>query len=181
MRRPVAALITSLWFLAAPGLGGVLVPYLLTGWRVGQVPWPVRLAGVALVLLSTVLLALCFARFVTEGSGTPLPSAPTETVLVGGPYRYVRNPMYLAGLGVVLGQALLLGRPSSSSTPGAWRSASPLSSTATRSRCCGVGTATPTTPTVAPSRPGGRTTGRGPGRTASVPTRGGPVAHERPA
>jgi protein-S-isoprenylcysteine O-methyltransferase Ste14 len=111
MRRPVAALITSLWFLAAPGLGGVLVPYLLTGWRVGQVPWPVRLAGVALVLLSAVLLALCFARFVTEGSGTPLPSAPTETVLVGGPYRYVRNPMYLAGLGVVLGQALLLGRP----------------------------------------------------------------------
>jgi Phospholipid methyltransferase len=26
------------------------------------------------------------------------------------PYRYVRNPMYLAGLGVVLGQGLLLGR-----------------------------------------------------------------------
>jgi protein-S-isoprenylcysteine O-methyltransferase Ste14 len=110
VRRPVAALITSLWFVAAPGIGGVLVPYLLTGWQAAAVPWPMRVVGAVLVLLSAMLLMAWFARFVTEGAGTPLPSAPTEGLLVGGPYRYVRNPMYLAGLCVVLGQGLVLGR-----------------------------------------------------------------------
>ena len=51
-----------------------------------------------------------FARFVTEGAGTPAPIAPTERLVVGGAYRYVRNPMYLAVLGVIVGQALLLGQ-----------------------------------------------------------------------
>ena len=110
MRRPVAAVVTALWFVIAPGLGGVLVPYLLTGWQGTGMPWPVAALGAFLLVATSILLVLCFARFVTEGRGTPLPAAPTETVLVGGPYRYVRNPMYLAGLGVVLGQGLLLGR-----------------------------------------------------------------------
>src|SRR6266540_351001 len=42
--------------------------------------------------------------------GTPAPVAPTETLVVGGLYRYVRNPMYVAVVAAVLGQALLLGR-----------------------------------------------------------------------
>ena len=52
-----------------------------------------------------------FARFVVEGFGTPAPVAPTERLVVGGPYRYVRNPMYLAVGATIVGQALLLGRP----------------------------------------------------------------------
>src|SRR5512144_657395 len=99
MRRPTAAVVTAVWFVLAPGLGGVLVPYLLTGWHGTGLPWPVTVLGVLLLVAASILLVLCFARFVTEGHGTPLPAAPTERVLVGGPYRYVRNPMYLAGLG----------------------------------------------------------------------------------
>src|SRR5262249_24201293 len=45
-----------------------------------------------------------------EGRGTPAPPAPPEHLVVRGLYRYVRNPMYLAVLAVILGQALLLGR-----------------------------------------------------------------------
>jgi protein-S-isoprenylcysteine O-methyltransferase Ste14 len=51
-----------------------------------------------------------FARFVAEGVGTPAPVAPTRELVVGGLYRYVRNPMYLAVLAAIVGQALMLGR-----------------------------------------------------------------------
>jgi len=54
---------------------------------------------------------MAFARFVTEGLGTPAPVAPTERLVVGGPYRYVRNPMYVAVDATIAGQALLLARP----------------------------------------------------------------------
>jgi protein-S-isoprenylcysteine O-methyltransferase Ste14 len=56
------------------------------------------------------VLLHAFARFVSEGIGTPAPVAPTEHLVVGGAYRYVRNPMYLAVGSVILGQALVLGR-----------------------------------------------------------------------
>jgi protein-S-isoprenylcysteine O-methyltransferase Ste14 len=46
-----------------------------------------------------------------EGRGTPAPVAPTERLVTGGVYRYVRNPMYLAVIAIIAGQALLLGQP----------------------------------------------------------------------
>ena len=48
-------------------------------------------------------------RFVVEGLGTPFPAAPTKNLVVGGLYRYVRNPMYLAVIAIILGQAAILG------------------------------------------------------------------------
>ncbi len=61
-------------------------------------------AGVAVILNA-------FARFVLEGVGTPAPVAPTEKLVVGGLYRHVRNPMYVAVASTIIGQALLLARP----------------------------------------------------------------------
>ena len=66
--------------------------------------------GAALVVVSGAVLVQAFARFVVEGLGTPAPSAPTEHLVVGGPYRYVRNVMYIAVTGAIAGQALLLCR-----------------------------------------------------------------------
>jgi protein-S-isoprenylcysteine O-methyltransferase Ste14 len=57
------------------------------------------------------VLVHAFARFVTEGAGTPAPVAPTKRLVIGGLYRYVRNPMYLAVIAVITGQAVLLGSP----------------------------------------------------------------------
>jgi protein-S-isoprenylcysteine O-methyltransferase Ste14 len=62
------------------------------------------------LVVSVAVLVQAFARFVLEGRGTPAPVAPTERLVVGGLYRYVRNPMYVAVVGAIVGQALLLGR-----------------------------------------------------------------------
>ena len=103
----------SLVFLVVvPGVVAGLVPWLLTGWdAAADVPVPVVVAGVALTAAGAAALLHAFARFVLEGLGTPAPVAPTEHLVVGGLYRYVRNPMYLAVAAVIVGQALILGRP----------------------------------------------------------------------
>jgi protein-S-isoprenylcysteine O-methyltransferase Ste14 len=69
------------------------------------------LLGVLMLLAGTAVLVHAFARFVVEGIGTPAPIAPAAHLVVGGLYRYVRNPMYLAVISAILGQALLLWRP----------------------------------------------------------------------
>src|SRR5260370_10684024 len=50
-----------------------------------------------------------FARFALQGLGTPSPIAPTQNLVVTGLYRYVRNPIYVALVAVILGQAALFG------------------------------------------------------------------------
>jgi protein-S-isoprenylcysteine O-methyltransferase Ste14 len=87
-----------------------LVPGLITGWDTGRTWVLLQLAGVVLVVAGAVVLVQAFVRFVVEGLGTPAPVAPTRRLVVGGLYRYVRNPMYLAVGATIVGQALLLGR-----------------------------------------------------------------------
>jgi protein-S-isoprenylcysteine O-methyltransferase Ste14 len=114
VRRGVAAAGSSVFFVLAPGVVAGVVPWLLTGWRVRRpLPYwaPLRVAGVALLAAGALVLVQAFVRFVVEGVGTPAPVAPTEHLVVGGLYRYVRNPMYLAVLTMIVGQALVLGQP----------------------------------------------------------------------
>jgi protein-S-isoprenylcysteine O-methyltransferase Ste14 len=54
-------------------------------------------------------LVRAFARFVMEGRGTPAPLAPPDRLVIGGDYRFVRNPMYVALITAVLGQAMIFG------------------------------------------------------------------------
>lgn len=109
MRRRSSVIGSTAFFLAAPCVVAGLVPWLLSRWRLGGSPWwlPARVIGTALVLAGLVVLVRAFARFVLEGRGTPAPVAPTETLVVGGEYRYVRNPMYVAVEALIVGQALL--------------------------------------------------------------------------
>src|SRR4051812_15587202 len=88
-----------------------LVPWLLTGWRSSNPATAIVVIGAALIALGTGVLLHAFGRFVFEGRGTPAPVAPTDRLVVGGLYRHVRNPMYLAVGATIVGQALLLGRP----------------------------------------------------------------------
>ena len=77
-----------------------VIPWLLTGFDVRAEWWaPLRVLGALLVLAGAAMLVSAFARFVVEGLGTPAPIAPTEELVVGGLYRYVRNPMYVAVVG----------------------------------------------------------------------------------
>lgn len=111
MDRTRAAAGSAAFFAAAPGVVAGLVPFLLTRWRAGDAPLALRVGGGAMVAASLPLLVSSFARFVAEGRGTPAPVAPTENLVVTGAYRYVRNPMYVAVVGAIVGQGLLLGRP----------------------------------------------------------------------
>ena len=102
-----AALGSVLFLAVAPGVAAGLVPWLLTGWDAdGDVAWPFVAAGVVLVAAGAGVLLHAFGRFVVEGLGTPAPVAPPEQLVVGGLYRYVRNPMYLAVAATIVGQAL---------------------------------------------------------------------------
>lgn len=112
MRARAAA--GSLLFLAlAPGVVAGVIPWWLTSWEVEEpLPFwlPARIIGVVLLTGGAVVLVHAFGRFVVEGVGTPAPVAPTEHLVVGGLYRYVRNPMYLAVAATIVGQGLVLGR-----------------------------------------------------------------------
>jgi protein-S-isoprenylcysteine O-methyltransferase Ste14 len=111
VKRPTAAAGSALFFAVAPVVVAGVIPYLLTGWEAGGDWWlPLRLLGAALVVAGGAVLVQAFARFVVEGLGTPAPVAPTEHLVVGGPYRYVRNVMYVAVTAAIAGQALLLSR-----------------------------------------------------------------------
>jgi protein-S-isoprenylcysteine O-methyltransferase Ste14 len=71
----------------------------------------VRVLGVVLLVAGLVAVIQAFVRFVVEGLGTPVPFAAPERLVVGGLYRHVRNPMYVAALAIVVGQSLTLGQP----------------------------------------------------------------------
>jgi protein-S-isoprenylcysteine O-methyltransferase Ste14 len=102
------------FLLVAPGVVAGVVPWLLTGWELRD-PLPgwmvLRVVGVLLIATGAAVLLEAFLRFALQGLGTPAPVAPTEHLVVGGLYRYVRNPMYLAVAATIVGQALLLGQP----------------------------------------------------------------------
>lgn len=103
---------TALFVAVVPGTVVVLVPWLLTRW-VLEPPFlgatATRVLGVLLILLAAPVFVSFNLRFVREGHGTPAPIAPTQHLVVGGPFRRVRNPGYLAVLGLIVGQALVFG------------------------------------------------------------------------
>ncbi|MFR9797505.1 methyltransferase family protein [Streptomyces sp. MS06] len=111
MRRSRAAVGSSVFMALAPGTVAGVVPWWVTGWQTGYWWLPVRLLGAVVLLAVAAVLVHAFTRFVVEGLGTPAPIAPTEHLVVGGLYRHVRNPMYVAVTASIGGQALLLGRP----------------------------------------------------------------------
>lgn len=114
MKVRQAALGSALFFLVGPGTVVILIPWLLSRWRFDAPPpglaWlsiSGRVAGVVLILVGGGFLVHAFVRFVVEGFGTPVPAAPPSRLVVGGAYRHVRNPMYVAIFAVIAGQALL--------------------------------------------------------------------------
>lgn len=105
-----AALGSALFFVAAPVTVAGLIPWLITGWRIKSgtaTTWLLRPIGIVLVVAGGAILVHSFVRFVVDGIGTPAPIAPTQHLVVGGAYRFVRNPMYLGVAALILGQALI--------------------------------------------------------------------------
>ncbi|HVS00670.1 MAG TPA: isoprenylcysteine carboxylmethyltransferase family protein [Thermoanaerobaculia bacterium] len=78
--------------------------FTLPGWA--------RPLGWILVLAGALLALWCISTFVARGRGTPAPFDPPREFVAAGPYRYVRNPMYIGGFGVLFGSGLVLRSPS---------------------------------------------------------------------
>jgi len=105
-----AAVGAALFFVVAPGGVAGLAPYLISGWRREHLlPGALRAVGAVLIVLGVLSVVESFARFVLRGHGTPAPVAPPKHLVVSGQYRHVRNPMYVALVAIVVGQAVWLG------------------------------------------------------------------------
>lgn len=68
---------------------------------------PLRWLGLIPLTIGALIAVYCFAHFVARGRGTPAPFDAPRRLVVTGPYRYVRNPMYL-GTGLFIGGCAVL-------------------------------------------------------------------------
>lgn len=104
----------SVWFLAFYWLLFFFLPSVSIEWN-AELGWPVlrsgptRILGALMVVCGVGVLAHCTGLFAFVGRGTPVPVAPPEKLVIGGLYRYSRNPIYVANVAVWLGMFLWAG------------------------------------------------------------------------
>lgn len=110
--RGFALLGSAMFLLLAPGSVAGFVPWWIGGWRVHS-PFfgftALRVIGSFLMAAGAVILLEAFLRFALQGMGTPAPLFPPKNLVVTGSYRYVRNPMYVAVVSLILGQGCVFG------------------------------------------------------------------------
>ncbi len=98
-----------LFTLVAPGTVTVFIPYWLLTSRTTSSVLDLglfRYSGLLFIGIGVALYFWCLWHFTFSGRGTPAPIAPTETLVVQGPFRWVRNPIYVAVVAILLGEAL---------------------------------------------------------------------------
>jgi len=107
MPRTLSLIIRNLLFtIVVPGLGGAWVPWWIL-MRQGRAATPAAWEAAPVIVAGAVLYGWCVWNFAAVGRGTPgVWDAPSRLV-AAGPYRWVRNPIYVAALLVVLGEAWL--------------------------------------------------------------------------
>jgi protein-S-isoprenylcysteine O-methyltransferase Ste14 len=112
MKRASAMFGSAIFLVVAPGTVAGYVPWRICHWRLAPPLlgfFPFRVIGALAIASGLPILLDSFARFANQGLGTPAPIAPPEHLVVAGPYRYVRNPMYVALSLLNVGQGLLFG------------------------------------------------------------------------
>jgi protein-S-isoprenylcysteine O-methyltransferase Ste14 len=97
-----------LFTIVVPGAGGVYVPWLILT-RHGASPAPAAWYAVPLIVIGICLYVSCVWVFAAIGRGTPGPWDAPRRFVVAGPYRWVRNPIYIAAVLIVSGEAWLFG------------------------------------------------------------------------
>jgi len=96
--------------LVAPGTVLGLIPGVIIADGRGRVPatiGPGEVLALALIAGGVGLYASCLRLFVLVGGGTPAPVDPPSAMVAVGPYRFVRNPMYVGVVTALVGEALL--------------------------------------------------------------------------
>ncbi|HEV8483964.1 MAG TPA: isoprenylcysteine carboxylmethyltransferase family protein [Blastocatellia bacterium] len=101
----------ALFTVIVPGTVAVLVPFRILSRRSYsfELRGPLQYLALLLLLLGTAVYLRCVWDFAVTGRGTPAPIDAPKVLVVRGLYRYVRNPMYVGVLLVVLGWSALFG------------------------------------------------------------------------
>ncbi len=99
----VAFVLTWVWVAVAVRSYDARLPFVVAPW--------LRPVGVAFAIAGLLLDAWCVTTFIIRGRGTPAPFDPPREFVASGPYRYVRNPMYIGGFLVLLGAGLATRSP----------------------------------------------------------------------
>jgi len=94
--------------VVVPGLGGVWLPWRLLAQH-GRLPGSAAWEAAPVIAAGAVLYVWCVWNFAAVGRGTPGPWDAPSRVVAAGPYRWVRNPIYIAALAIVGGEAWLFG------------------------------------------------------------------------
>ena len=101
---------TIIFTFLAPGTVTVLIPYWLLSSPAAPPPMQLgvfRYFGALPVLIGAAIYCWCAWDFTFAGRGTPAPFDPPKELVVRGLYRYVRNPIYVGILSILLGEAFL--------------------------------------------------------------------------
>jgi len=92
---------------------GVILPWVIMTYMPGPSTeigdW--RWAGLALLVAGGVVCLWCVAQLITAGQGTSAPFYPTKKLVATGLYRYSRNPMYVGGVLLLIGEAVIGASP----------------------------------------------------------------------
>jgi protein-S-isoprenylcysteine O-methyltransferase Ste14 len=104
------ALKTLIFTIFVPGTVAFVLPWLILGQApsgevLSPTPW---LLGLLPLLIGVGLYLWCAGAFTFVGKGTPAPIDAPIFLVRSGPYQWVRNPMYLGVLAIIVGQAILL-------------------------------------------------------------------------
>jgi len=62
-----------------------------------------QICGIILMMIGGVIGLLCIVTFIIKGKGTPAPFDAPKKFVSSGPYKIVRNPMYLGGITILIG------------------------------------------------------------------------------
>lgn len=100
---------TLAFTIVVPGTVAFLIPWLLIqpSWTQPFLAPSVWLIGLIPLVAGFLLYLWCAGAFTFLGKGTPAPIDAPIFLVRAGPYQWVRNPMYVAVLSMVLGQAIL--------------------------------------------------------------------------